>query len=1166
MKLLKLEILNLASLDKQDGEVVNFEEGALGQSTIFSIVGPTGSGKSTLLDAICLALYNRAPRYPRKKGEKKELEIFGAVETSEKNRLAPTDCRNILTRGKKNGYSKLTFLANNGCVYRAEWHVNIKRVLYDNATTLLYKLTPSNGGLNEEKAEWKELPTIIGLDYEQFLRTVLIAQGAFANFLNAKDDERCELLEKLIGCQETYSDIIREIAARKSEAEKAYSAVNAEVEVVKENMLGEEELTRLMDEIAQLEKAEKELDELLKKTETALKWHDDEEQLQKNLEQRQNELKRANQELESISADASRLQLHDAVLPALDLLRDVRRLEDDIDKLQKAIAESNLETEKQKLLIDEGGKRLGALRAAAEKAQKRMDQRAPHIRKARELNTQIKAANHQLDERNKNKAGAENELKKAEKALQQNSKDIRHADETNKKALAQLKALQEETDSRKKELAGKVEEAEKELVPAKQKVAHLSADELQNAKSMADKAVSNIRQAIDAAEKKENAQTEKQAKQHKATQLNQQNCALDQMMAQLTIESLTAETGTLHNTYTLMTSENWKQHRSRLQDNKPCPLCGSTHHPYKTDDKQLDETVADLHLLIEKKEKELKEQTKKKEDWLGKKKSNEGELKSIGERLKQLDEDMANYGKKIDELLADHPEVVQKADRTATGQPTSAGLSAMLPAYVARQNEANNKLDSFNKAQKEIIRLTNAKEKANKELSIYEKTASLRMAEIEKLANDSKTELEKQHVLTQTLRQQLQDKQNTLSVALSKWQEAEQEKKRLENNYRAELVRCSAHECPGTTDATTVAPSSPTCHHLPGTPDEAEAILKQEKDKADKDVAQGTEAINRLTTKLSQLNGILQTQQRQLENNQANLRAKTEQLTEWMSKHNAEADNQHVELSMLSDLLTANDNWEAIRTDMERKKNAVNAASTLLNNVVKLHTEHLQSAPADNREKLLSAQQELKASSHQKEIITRKARKENHDRALQTLGGRVAELQRIKQEKDDWNELALAFGKDGKTLRKIAQCYTLRFLIEHANAEIRKFNTRYELLQVKNSLAIRVIDHDRADDIRDTTSLSGGETFIVSLGLALGLSALSSRNISFQNLFIDEGFGTLDADTLAVVIDSLAMLQSSQGKKVGVISHTDTMSERITTQIRIVKNGNSGSSHIEIYP
>jgi DNA repair exonuclease SbcCD ATPase subunit len=182
------------------------------------------------------------------------------------------------------------------------------------------------------------------------------------------------------------------------------------------------------------------------------------------------------------------------------------------------------------------------------------------------------------------------------------------------------------------------------------------------------------------------------------------------------------------------------------------------------------------------------------------------------------------------------------------------------------------------------------------------------------------------------------------------------------------------------------------------------------------------------------------------------------------------------------------------------------------------------------------------------------------------MGDLVGKIQEVEREKIEWEQIFQSIGSDGKILRKIAQCYTLRFLIEHANVEIRKFNNRYELQQVKNSLGIRVIDHDRADDIRDTTSLSGGETFIVSLGLALGLSALSSNKISFENLFIDEGFGTLDPETLTTVIDSLAMLQSSQGKKVGVISHTDTMSERITTQIRIIKKGNSGSSRIEIYP
>ena len=250
MKFLQLEILNLASLDKQGGEVINFEEGALGESTIFSIVGPTGSGKSTLLDAICLALYNRAPRYPRKKGDKNQnIEIFGAADASESNRLAPTDSRNILTRGKKEGYSKLTFLANNGSIYRAEWHVRFQRVRYENAKTALYKITRNGEEITEKTADWNELPNIIGLDYDQFLRTVLIAQGSFANFLTAKENERYELLEKLIGCEETYTNIATEIKKAKDQATDAYNQMAASVEAVKQNLLNDEELAQLKEEI-----------------------------------------------------------------------------------------------------------------------------------------------------------------------------------------------------------------------------------------------------------------------------------------------------------------------------------------------------------------------------------------------------------------------------------------------------------------------------------------------------------------------------------------------------------------------------------------------------------------------------------------------------------------------------------------------------------------------------------------------------------------------------------------------------------------------------------------------------------------------------------------------------------------------------------------------------
>jgi len=120
MKLLRIELLNLASLDKADGEIIDFENGPLGESNIFSIVGPTGSGKSTILDAICLALFNRAPRYPKKKNDRNQsIEIYGKKNEEESCRLAPSDPRNILTHGKKYGYSKLTFLANNGTIVDA---------------------------------------------------------------------------------------------------------------------------------------------------------------------------------------------------------------------------------------------------------------------------------------------------------------------------------------------------------------------------------------------------------------------------------------------------------------------------------------------------------------------------------------------------------------------------------------------------------------------------------------------------------------------------------------------------------------------------------------------------------------------------------------------------------------------------------------------------------------------------------------------------------------------------------------------------------------------------------------------------------------------------------------------------------------------------------------
>jgi DNA repair exonuclease SbcCD ATPase subunit len=350
-------------------------------------------------------------------------------------------------------------------------------------------------------------------------------------------------------------------------------------------------------------------------------------------------------------------------------------------------------------------------------------------------------------------------------------------------------------------------------------------------------------------------------------------------------------------------------------------------------------------------------------------------------------------------------------------------------------------------------------------------------------------------------------------------------------------------------------------------PDALEKELTENLGKAEEAVKTKEKQIAELKELLAGLNGKIQTLKDRQQQDQGVLEEKVQQLSHWLADYNA--DESHVQklaVEDIMDLSESTDNWEAIRQEKEKKNQTHTSAETTYRNEVEAHEAHQQSKPMEEKDALVVKKQELEMKDHS-ELIGAKARMQRYQVAKKAMGDMYDQKQKTEQVMKDWVAISDAVGgSDGKLLRKIAQCYTLRFLVEHANAEIRKFNQRYELVQVKNSLGIRVIDHDRADDIRDTTSLSGGETFIVSLGLALGLSALSSRSISFENLFIDEGFGTLDPDTLATVIDSLAMLQTSQGKKVGVISHTDTMSERITTQIRVVKNGNSGSSHIEIYP
>src|SRR5690606_26609024 len=120
----------------------------------------------------------------------------------------------------------------------------------------------------------------------------------------------------------------------------------------------------------------------------------------------------------------------------------------------------------------------------------------------------------------------------------------------------------------------------------------------------------------------------------------------------------------------------------------------------------------------------------------------------------------------------------------------------------------------------------------------------------------------------------------------------------------------------------------------------------------------------------------------------------------------------------------------------------------------------------------------------------------------------------------------------------------------HANQHLDQLSRRYRLVRNPNSLGLMVVDQDMGEEYRSVHSLSGGESFLLSLSLALGLASLSSHRVRVETLFIDEGFGSLDAEALNLAMDALDRLQSAGGK-VGVITHVQEMTERIGTQIRV---------------
>ncbi|ELY5803348.1 exonuclease subunit SbcC [Cronobacter sakazakii] len=265
---------------------------------------------------------------------------------------------------------------------------------------------------------------------------------------------------------------------------------------------------------------------------------------------------------------------------------------------------------------------------------------------------------------------------------------------------------------------------------------------------------------------------------------------------------------------------------------------------------------------------------------------------------------------------------------------------------------------------------------------------------------------------------------------------------------------------------------------------------------------------------------------------------------------------------------------DATRSQLEAQKQRLErereTQHTLLAQAQQALERHLSARPESLEEQadaqqseaaLAAVTEQLRDNTTRQGELRQQLRQDEESRTQ--LAALLGQIDEARREADEWGQLNHLVGSQkGDKFRKFAQGLTLDNLVWLANNQLTRLHGRYLLKRkLSEDLELEVVDTWQADAVRDTRTLSGGESFLVSLALALALSDLVSHKTRIDSLFLDEGFGTLDAQTLDTALDALDALNAS-GKTIGVISHVEAMKERIPVQIKVRKINGLGVSRL----
>ena len=985
MKILAIRGRNLASLEG-DFEI-DFTVEPLLSAGIFAISGPTGAGKSTLLDTMCLALFARTPRTDQAKENNVKLQDVS------NEQLSQSDPRFLLRRGTSSGFAEVDFMALNGHRYRTRWSVARARDKENgrlqNPRLALYNLDKEEEEQGTRSDLQARIIDLIGLTFEQFTRSVLLAQNDFSTFLKAEQGEKASLLEKLTGT-ELYSAISRQIFERNARAKEAFDLIQTRIQGIE--LLTDEEENDLRTRLAGTEKE-------LQRVEKAKAEQQALQEAVRSIEQQITIRQRQQKEAA------------DKLVHATELLTVARH------EYEKGVEEQQQSEARFKSLQQE-------------------------ILQARKLDIQLDTAIRDLshsEQQLKNvmlrKEEAEKKYQAAVLRRRQGAEEIarltawRERYKKKERIAEQLSALLLHLDAASATRSG-MEAAVRSIETLRQEMAALN-------KQLSDlqQTSANKQQALKRAEA-DYRNLEEELKAVDAPALDKQIEKLRQEREQLLIEQARLEA-----------SGNIKDLRGRLQDGQPCPVCGSTHHPFANQ-----VPVAPVSALTL----QLQDLSNKKETYV----AHTRHLTRLQQQLLQLHKELADSEAACKEMAGkqqlaasrqEREEAIVKEQSTLLTQSLSAadllfGNSEWQKAWLQNPETFRKTLTDFARQWHENT----------EKLHQLERQESAQKAECESLASFLPS-LEKQAEESG----QLHEKNRAAFSSL------QAERKKLLNGRSADSV-------------------------------EQEYIRRMEELK---------ERLKKLSATQTEQSGIAD---------------QTRGIADQIAKDLTEAS-----------------------ADLLRRKAALD----------KWTADYLDSSGGEPLEVILSRY------TQEKTELAFRLRTQTENKAK--VSGLQEELNVRRTESERWAKLnELAGSADGAKFRSIAQGYTLDILLNYANVQLRELTSRYRLERVPETLALQVIDRDMCDEVRTVHSLSGGESFLVSLALALGLSSLSSNRMRVESLFIDEGFGSLDAETLRVAMDALESLRT-QGRKIGVISHVQEMTERIPVRICVNRAGN-GRSFLEV--